>query len=97
MRRDLALSILRSHLPELIRLGVRSLSLFGSVARDQATEGSDVDVLVDLAQPMGLFSFIGFQQRLEELHGRPVDLVPLDGIRPRLREVILAEALPVAV
>ncbi len=95
MRRDDVLSILRSHRAELDELGVGSLALFGSVARDEATERSDVDLLVDFKKPTGLFGFVGLRLRLEELLGHRVDLVPRDGIKPRLRDAILGEALPV--
>jgi predicted nucleotidyltransferase len=96
MRREEVLSILRSHRSEFLGLGVRSLALFGSIARDQSTDASDVDLLVDFARPIGLFDFVGVQQRLEELLGRRVDLVPRDGIKPRLRDIIVGDAIPVA-
>jgi hypothetical protein len=77
-------------------MGVRSLALFGSVARDEASKSSDFDLLVDFSRPVGLFDFIGLQQHLERLLGQRVDLVPRDGIKPLLRSSILEEALPVA-
>ena len=59
----------------LLRLGV-----FGSVARDQITDDSDVDVVVDLAQP-NLLTVAAIMIRLEELLGRPVDVVHYKGMR----------------
>jgi predicted nucleotidyltransferase len=77
---------------ELTRLGVRSLALFGSAARDEATPTSDIDLLVDFARPVGLFGFLRVKQHLEHLLGREVDLVTRDALKPQLREAILRDA-----
>ena len=74
MRRADVLQIIAEHAGELRELGVRSLSLFGSVARDQAAPGSDVDLLVDFDPPVGYFHLFEVQDRLEGfpgLQGRP--------------------------
>jgi uncharacterized protein len=55
MTRDEVLAIVQAHQEELAQLGVKSLDLFGSVARDQARVDSDVDFLVELSKPIGLF------------------------------------------
>lgn len=96
MRREEALRILAEHREEIAGLGVKSLSIFGSVARDEAGPGSDVDILVELSRPMGLFEYVGIQLFLEEILGRRVDLVMPDGIKPRLRDRILGEAIRAA-
>jgi len=96
MNREEIIGVLRQHAADLAREGVRSLALFGSVARGTASAGSDIDLLVEFERPVGLFAFVGLQQRLTELLGRPVDLVPRDGLKPRLRAAILSEAIPVA-
>ena len=75
-------------------MGVRSLALFGSTAREDATLQSDIDVLVDLP-PMSLFSIIRIEHYLTDLLGRKVDLVPRDSLRPQLKDDIEAEALRV--
>lgn len=85
---------LRAHGGELRESGVRSLALFGSIARGEANADSDVDVLVDLA-PMGLFSEIHLEQYLSDLIGRKVDLVPRDSLKPQLRESVEREAVRV--
>lgn len=95
MRRDEALRLLAEHREELAGMGVESLGLFGSVARDQAGGGSDVDLLVEVRRGTGLFGFVGVQQRLEEIFATSVDLVERDSIKPRLRERILGEEVPV--
>jgi predicted nucleotidyltransferase len=75
---------------------VASLSIFGSVARDEANAGSDVDLLVEFSKPIGLFQFIELQQRLEELLGCKVDLGTPRSLKPRIREHVLQEAIRVA-
>jgi predicted nucleotidyltransferase len=96
MRREDALRILRDHLTELRAMGVRSLSLFGSVAREQASETSDVDVLVELDRPATFDGFMDLKLRLEGWLGTRVDLVTLKSLRQRLRARIEAEAIRVA-
>ena len=73
--------------------GVRSLDLFGSIARGDSGADSDVDLLVEFDRPVGLFQFFRVQRRLEAIVGRPVDLVMKDAIKRQLRTRILAEAV----
>jgi uncharacterized protein len=97
MHRDDVLAILRAHQDELRRRHVKSLALFGSVARDEAGPDSDVDLLVEFdGSPVGLFAYAALQRRLEELLGRRVDLATRRGLKPRLRERILGEAIDAA-
>ena len=92
MRRDDVLLALRSCRAELAGLGVKSLSIFGSVARDEARADSDVDLLVEFDErPMGLFEFLGIKEYLEGLLGTRVDLVPRQSVRRELRDRILSE------
>ena len=98
MRRDEAIRILREHREELARdFGVRSLALFGSVARNDAKETSDVELLVEFDdRPVGLFHLAGLHGHLcNLLHARQLDLVMRDSIYPALRENILGEAIDV--
>lgn len=83
-----------AHRSELQKMGVRSLALFGSVARDSADAQSDIDVLVDLP-PMSLFSITRIEHYLTDLLGRKADLVPRDSIRPQLKVDIEAGAVDV--
>jgi uncharacterized protein len=76
------------------RYQVRRLALFGSVARGEARPESDVDLLVTF-QPGAQVGFLALGQmrrELSEIFHRPVDLVPQDGLKPVIRESILAEA-----
>lgn len=95
MQRDEVLAIVRAHWDELQEMGVITLSLFGSVARDEAGPDSDVDILVEVRRPMG-FGFFRIQEYLEEILGRRVDLTTPNGLHPRLRDRILSEAIRAA-
>lgn len=91
--RDEIRQTLREHQPVLAeRFGVRSLALFGSVARDEATAESDIDLLVEFAQPVGLFELFALQDELELILGRPVDVGTVASLKPRVRERVLEEA-----
>jgi predicted nucleotidyltransferase len=81
---------------ELDRLGVKSLSVFGSVARGEATEGSDIDFLVEFDGPAGFFRIARLQRHLQDLLEVRVDLVTLGGLRASMRERILREAVRAA-
>jgi predicted nucleotidyltransferase len=96
MRRDQVLERLSSHRTELEGFRVASISVFGSVARDEAQEGSDVDLLVEFSEPVGLFHFVRLKRYLEELLGARVDLVTPGALKAQLREQILSEAIRAA-
>jgi uncharacterized protein len=97
MKRDEIIRILKEHCRELTEgYYVKSLALFGSVARDEATLTSDVDLLVEFGRPVGLFQFIGLQQYLEALLGCPVDLGTPNSIKSYLKEHVLKEAILVS-
>ena len=74
MKRDEVLKIISEHREQLEKLGVKSLLLFGSVARDEAGPDSDVDFLVELNGEMGLFEFIKIRLYLEDKLNCSVDL-----------------------
>ena len=91
MKRKKVVDIINQYQTELQEMGVKSLTLFGSVARDEASPGSDVDLLVEFNRPMGLFGLIEIQTRLEELLGCKVDLGTLDSLKHGIREIVLKE------
>jgi predicted nucleotidyltransferase len=86
MDRTRTLALLAEHRSELARrFGVRRLALFGSVARGTANDDSDVDVLVSFGEAVTPEDFFGVQFYLEDLLGRPIDLVTERALRPQLR------------
>src|SRR5260221_11980630 len=72
--------------------GVRSLSLFGSCARGEETAKSDLDFVVEFEQK-SFDAYMDLKLFLEDLFGKPVDLVLADGIKPKLRASILQESI----
>jgi predicted nucleotidyltransferase len=97
MQRDEAIQIVAACKDEVRRqFGVRSLSLFGSVARNEANSASDVDVLVEFDRPTGYFGLIALQEYLESRFGCKVDLGTSGSLKPRLRERVLGECIHVA-
>ena len=88
VRRAEALRLLADHRAELDHMGVASLALFGSVARDESGPESDVDILIDTNRPIDLFDLAAIHLRLEEILGCRVDVLTEGGLRPRFRERI---------
>jgi predicted nucleotidyltransferase len=85
MRRDEALRLLAEHRDELVAMGAGSLSLFGSVARDEAGPDSDIDILIELGRPMGAFGLAAIHLRLEEILERRVELITRNSLIERYR------------
>ncbi len=96
MRRDDVLRLLETHRADLRRFGVKSLRLFGSVARDDAFEGSDVDLLVGFEASPTFSNFMKLKIFLEDLLRAKVDLVTESGLRDRVRPYVEKEAVRVA-
>lgn len=72
---------------------LRSVALFGSIARNQARPGSDIDLLVEFDRPVGLLHMSRTARHIEELLGAPVDLVLRRALLPEMRDDILAETV----
>ncbi len=83
---------LQRHKKDLSQLGVRTLALFGSVVRHEATSKSDVDILIEFDSKKGLFGFVGVKRFLEKILNREVDLVTKNALHPALKYRILKEA-----
>ena len=97
MERDAVLSSLRAVSPVLrADLGIRTLQLFGSVARGEAQPSSDVDLLVEFDRPVGILHFVRVRDYLQEVLGARVDLVTEDALRPEQRATIARDALRAA-
>jgi hypothetical protein len=92
------LASLRSRRAEILdvadRHGAKHVRVFGSVARGDARTGSDVDLLVELLPGRSLFDLGGLANDLESLLGCHVDVVTDKGLRERIRERVLSEAVP---
>jgi uncharacterized protein len=96
MNRSLIVEQLRIHKPVLReRFQVIDLALFGSSARDTATKASDLDILVSFDGPATSHRYFGVQFYLEDLFGRPIDLVTQKALRPEFRPGIEREAIHV--
>ncbi len=96
MRRDDVITVLRQHEPEARALGVRSLYLFGSAARDEAQDSSDIDLFVDPDYDrLGFVELFRLEQQLSDLLGRPVELSTRKGLHPLMRPVIERRAIDV--
>ena len=91
------LNLLKKHKSEYAKkYGVTRIGIFGSVARGEQAENSDVDICIE-APPMGLFAFSGLCLALEELLGVPVDIVRLHkNMNPRFRKHIEKDAIYVS-
>lgn len=96
MTRDEVLRVLRANKATLLQqFGVTELVLFGSVARDQASKDSDIDLLVRFDGPADWKNYFGAQFYLEDLLGRSVDLVTQKALRVELRPYVEREAVHV--
>lgn len=91
MKREKVLEILHAHQANLETRGVKSLALFGSVARDEAQPESDVDILVEFDRPVGLFGLVELQDYLENLLDCNVDLGTPDSLKERIRQNVMED------
>lgn len=96
MTRQTVISRIRKHRAQLEKLGVRSLSLFGSVARGEEHPNSDVDILVEFRGKATFDRYMDTKFYLEELLGRKVDLVTPKAIKPLMKPYIMQDLVHVA-
>ena len=96
MRRAEAIEFFASHRDDLRRLGISSLLVFGSVARDEARPGSDLDLIAEFDRPVGYLGLARVQRELERLLGCSIDLATPGMIRQEFRDRIYAEAVRAA-
>jgi len=95
MQRDEVLAILAQHQNSLKRFCVKSLAIFGSVARDEARPDSDVDILVEFEGPVTFDCYMDLKFYLEDHLGTRVDLVSKRTLKPQIRASVEQEAIPV--
>lgn len=97
MEKEHVLEILANHRDELSQHGVKTIALFGSVARGEESPKSDVDLLVEFdpthRTKIRLFAFVRLRRRLEETLGTQVDLVTSKALKRQVRDKILKEAI----
>jgi predicted nucleotidyltransferase len=94
MNQEEVITILKGHSEYLQSMGVHSLALFGSVARNEAGPHSDVDLLIEIKHPMGLFGLFRIQQYIEQLLGGiKVDLVMKESVLEDLKDDILEDSV----
>lgn len=97
MRKDEALSLLGAHKQEMVQqFGVRQLAVFGSTARNEARDDSDIDVLVEFDGGATFDRYMGLRAYLESLLGTGIDLTTPPAIRPRMRPLIEKDLIYVA-
>ena len=82
-------------IPILKKHGVTKAGIFGSVVRGEATESSDIDILVEIESDMSLLDFVGLKLDLEEALGKKVDLGEYCTIKPIIKDQILSEEVPI--
>jgi hypothetical protein len=94
-----ASELLKRHRAEVLRLadeyGATDIRVFGSVARGEADEASDIDLLVRMEPGRSVFDIGGLLMDLEALLGRRVDIVTERGLRPRIRAQVVRDAVPI--
>jgi predicted nucleotidyltransferase len=96
MKRDEAIAKLKKHEAELRALGVDHLYLFGSTARDEAREGSDVDLFFDHERGrLGVYELIDVKERAASILGRPVEIMTRASLHPALKQRIQGSAIRV--
>jgi predicted nucleotidyltransferase len=96
MNRDTILQILHENRELLRQMGVRSIALFGSAARDKLLPESDIDLLTDLEPPYTFDRYIRVKFFLEDLFQRPVDVVIPETLKERIRPYVEEEAIYVS-
>jgi uncharacterized protein len=91
-------SLLKAKRDEILQVcakyGARNVRVFGSVARGEADEQSDIDLLVEFEPNRSLLDHAGLWVELQELLGVKVDVVSERGLKPRIRQRVLQEAIP---
>ena len=96
MTRSAVITRIRTHRAQLDKLGVKSLSIFGSVARGEESPDSDVDILVEFKGRATFDRYMDTKFYLEELLGCKVDLVTPKAIKPRMKPHIMQDLIHVA-
>jgi predicted nucleotidyltransferase len=92
-RQDILASLKKLKREVAQEYSVKSIGVFGSVARDEQTGQSDIDLLVEFSKPVGFITFIRLENFLSEQLGKQVDLVTPDSLKPVIRQDVLSEVI----
>lgn len=93
MQRKTIIKILIKNQEQLSEYGAKSIAIFGSVARNEATNKSDIDILVDFNSEKGIFAFLALKTYLEHILHHKVDLITPAALHPKLRNNILKDVI----
>ena len=85
------LQIHKDHLEE--KFYIKKIAIFGSFAVGKQKQGSDIDIMIELHQPIGFFKFLEMEEMLAHLLGRRVDLVTKKALKPAIKKTVLKEAI----
>ena len=75
------------------RFGVRKIGIFGSYASGKANNSSDIDILVDIERPSGIFELMELQDYLAKLLGRKIDITTSNSLKPLIKKEILSQTV----
>jgi len=92
-RQDIIASLKKLKREVAKEYSVKTMGVFGSVARDEQTGQSDIDLLVEFSKPVGFVTFMRLENFLSERLGNKVDLVTPDSLKPVIRQDVLAEVI----
>ncbi|MCK6622937.1 MAG: nucleotidyltransferase family protein [Calditrichaceae bacterium] len=96
LTRSEILNVLKAIKPEIhAQYGVKDIGLFGSFVREEQTQNSDIDILVEFDRPIGFFKFLELEEYLTGRLGRKVELVSKKALKPRIGKYILEEVVEV--
>lgn len=84
-------------MPLLRKYGIFSASVVGSVARGQQTSKSDIDIVIDVIQPISLLTFARIKLELEEILQTKVDLIERSALKPRIRKYLLQDEITLSI
>jgi predicted nucleotidyltransferase len=92
-RQDILASLKKLKREVAKEYSVKTIGVFGSVARDEQTGQSDIDLLVEFSKPVGFVTFMRLENFLSERLGKQVDLVTPDSLKPVIRQDVLSEVI----
>jgi predicted nucleotidyltransferase len=84
-------------MPLLRKYGILSASVVGSVARGQQTSKSDIDIVIEVIQPISLLTFAKIKLELEEILQTKVDLIERSALKPRIRKYLLQDEITLTI